>query len=176
MPSPRAKMTIECSSAGCGHQFSDRNRASLVTALGADIATVELNLHRQSTTRCPRCGATIELGLLMLDDDGVWRVSRFAGHADDVTVIAPPGGGVAYEVGDRDAPGEGRPGSERPPAPSLTGNALKLRERALAVLEGRAPKVSPAAQRDAVELALEAGVLHGGELSAASAWLQRRRG
>ena len=169
-------MTIECSAAGCGHQFADRNRASLITALGADTATVELNLHQQSTTSCPECGGTIELGLLMLDDDGVWRVSRFAGHADDVTVIAPPGGGVSYAaVGDQ-APGDARSGSERPPLPGLTANTLKLRDRALAVLEGRAPDVSPAAQRDAVELALEAGVLHGGELSEASAWLERRPG
>ena len=169
-------MRIECPAEGCGHRFDDRNRASLITALAADTSAVEVNTRQESATTCPACGASIQFGLLMPDDDGVWRVSRFAGHAEDVTVISPPGGGVAYgpqEAATIPGPADGSPAT-RVPSRHLSDNECKLRERALAALEGRAPGVSPAAQIDAVELALDTGVLQGDEAVAARAWRERR--
>lgn len=169
-------MRIECPAEGCGRRFADRNRASLITALAADTSAVEVNAQQESATTCPACGKSIQFGLLMPGDDGVWRVSRFAGHADDVTVISPPGGRVAY--GSQEAETTAAEGAVSPEAPDRAsrppGNELKLRERALAVLEGHAPGVSPAAQLDAVELALETGVLQGDEALAARAWRERR--
>ena len=171
-------MRIECPAEGCGRRFDDRNRASLITALGADTAGGEVNSQQAAATRCPECGKSIEFGLLMRDDDSVWRVSPFAGHADDVTVVAPPGGGVAYQGAVPRAPdfGSGAAGSEaRGPGSGLTGSELTLRDRALAAIAGNAPQVSVAAQLDAVELALEAGVLEGEEVAGARAWLESRR-
>jgi len=163
------KMTIECPASSCGHHFADRNRASLIAALGSQVDATEVNHEQQSTTRCPECGRAVEFGLLMLDDDGVWRVSRFAGHANDVTVIRPPGGGVSYGTGIAELPGE--PSQPPPGATWLSAGELKARDRALAVVEGRAPNVPLAARHDAVEVALEAGVLSGNEAAVAGAWL-----
>jgi len=154
-------MTIEC---GCGHRYEDRDRASLIAALGADVAALEVNRRQESTTGCPKCGEVIELGLLMLDEDGVWRISRFAGQAHDVTVMRPPGGGVSYEHPRAEATGR---------AIALSSTELKIRDRALAVVEGRARGVAPDVQRDAVELALDAGVLDQAEVAAARSWAQR---
>lgn len=170
-------MRIECPAEGCGRHFDDRDRASLITALGADTGGVEVNTQQEATTRCPECGRTIEFGLLMPEDDGVWRVSPFAGHSDDVTVIAPPGGGVAYQGAPPSALGSSSGASARQgsgPA-GLSGARLTLRERAVAVIAGNAPQVSAAAQLDTVELALEAGVLQGEEVALARAWLKGRR-
>ena len=61
---------------------------------------MEVNTQQESAATCPECGTLIQFGLLMPDDDDVWRVSRFAGRADDVTVVRPPGGGVAYGPGE----------------------------------------------------------------------------
>ena len=158
-----AKLTIECP--GCARRFETRDSASLVTSRDADGAAVELNLLRQSATACPGCGARIELGLLVLDEDGLWRVSRFAGHADDVTVIGAPGGNVSYTLPRRSAPAG-------PSGLSQSGRAV--RERALAVIDGRTRRVSGSAQREALEQALEAGVLEEHEAKAARAWLGAR--
>ena len=158
-----AKLTIECPE--CANRFEARDSASLVTSRGPDTAAVELNLLQQSATRCPGCGGRIELGLLVLDDDGLWRVSRFAGHADDVTVIGAPGGSVSYALPPRPVP-EGPAG--------LSASARAVRERALAVIDGRTRRVSGTAQREALELALEAGVLEEREADAARAWLRAR--
>ena len=155
-------MTIECR---CGHRYEERDRASLIATLGADVAAVEINPRQESTSSCPKCGQLIELGLLMLDDDGVWRISRFAGQARDVTVMRPPGGGVSYQPPKAD--GTGR-------ATTLPPGELRVRDRALAAIEGRARGVATGAQRDAVELALDAGVLDEAEVAAARAWLERR--
>ena len=158
-----AKLTIECP--GCARAFETRDSASLLTPRGADTAAVELNLLQQSATACPGCGERIELGLLVLDEDGLWRVSRFAGHADDVTVIGAPGGSVSYSLPPRTAP----------VAPSgLSASARAARERALAVIDGRTRRVSGSAQREALELALEAGVLDEREAQAARSWLRAR--
>ncbi len=153
-------MTIEC---GCGHRYEDRDRASLVSALGADVAAMEVNRRQASTTRCPKCGQVIELGLLMLDDDDIWRVSRFAGKARDVTVMRPPGGGVSYRGPSAKASGK---------ALALSPAELRVRDRALAVIEGRTRGVGPGVRREAVELALEAGVLDRAEVAAARRWLE----
>jgi len=158
-------MTIECPAASCEHRYEDRDRASLIQALGADTAAVEINRRQGSTTACPRCGQTIQFGLLMLDDDGVWRVSSFAGQAEDVTVMRPPGGKVSYEAPERQATED---------AIELSAGELKIRQRALAAIAGSSAGVAPAVQRDVVELALEAGVLHDAELPDARAWLERR--
>ena len=169
-------MRIECPAEGCGRRFDDRNRASLITALGADTAGMEVNIQQEAATRCPECGTSIEFGLLMPEGDGVWRVSPFAGHADDVTVIAPPGGGVAYQGAvPPPAPGSGTSERERSGPAGLSGAELTLRERAAAVIAGDARGVSVAAQLDAVELALETGVLQGEEIARARAWLESRR-
>ncbi len=159
-------MTIQCPAPGCGHRYEDRDRASLIAALGADTAAVEVNARQESTTRCPKCGQVIDFGLLMLDDDGLWRVSRFAGKAHDVTVMRPPGGGVSYD-----------PPKAEPPtsAIALSPTELKIRDRALAVIEERAPSVAQSARRDAVDLALEVGVLDETEVAWARLWLERRR-
>jgi hypothetical protein len=159
-------MTIECPAPQCGRRFRDRDRASLLAALGADGAAVELNKRQESTTRCPDCGEVIQFGLLMLDDDGVWRTSRFAGHADDVTVMRPPGGGVAYAQTPAD-----RQVGLRPEDPA--GLRPSVRERALAVLEGRVRRVAPGIQRDVLELALDAGALDHAEAAQARALLER---
>ena len=158
-------MTIECPAGHCRHRYEDRNRSSLIGPVGADTAAVEVNRQQQSTTSCPECGQVIEFGLLMLDDDGVWRVSRFAGHADDVTVMRPPGGNVSYTAPRRQE-------HSAPPA-GMSAAELKLRERALAVISGEAA-VTSGVQRDALEVALEVGVLDEQEAAAARAWLARR--
>ena len=171
-------MRIECPAEGCGRRFAARNRASLIMALGADTADVEVNPQQEAATRCPQCGTSIEFGLLMPEGDGVWRVSPFAGHADDVTVIAPPGGGVAYQGAvPPPAPGSpsGTPEREDSGSAGLSGAELTLRKRAAAVIAGDARGVSVAAQLDAVELALETGVLQGEEIARARAWLESRR-
>src|SRR3954469_7031183 len=124
-------MTIECPAPQCGRRFRDRDRASLLTALGAHGAAVELNRRQESTTRCPDCGEVIQFGLLMLDADGVWRTSRFAGHADDMTVMRPPGGGVSYARTPAARPDH--PAGLQPEDPA--GLRPSVRERALAVLE-----------------------------------------
>jgi hypothetical protein len=97
-------MTIECPF--CAHRWEDRDRASLIGALGADTGAVELNTQQEATTQCPSCGEVVQFGLLMRGDDDVWRNSPFAGHADDVAVMRPPGGGVSYRPAPRD-PDEG---------------------------------------------------------------------
>lgn len=157
-------MTIKCR---CGHRYEDRDGASLIAAPGADIAALEVNRRQESTTTCPKCGRVIQLGLLVLDDDGVWRISRFAGQAHDVTVMRPPGGGVSYQPPEAEA-------TDR--AIALSPAQLKIHDRALAVIEGRARGVATGVQRDAVELALDAGVLDQGEVASARAWLQRGPG
>ena len=157
------KMTIECP--GCGHRFEDRDRASLIVAAGADVGELRVNRPQSSTTTCPECGQPIEYGLLLLDDDGLWRVSEFAGHADDVTLMRPPGGEVSYAA----------PAPEDTGEPSgLTPAELEARGRALAAIEGRARGVPPDAQREAVELALESGVLGEAESTGARQWLESR--
>ena len=157
-------MTIECPAAGCRHRFSDRDRASLVRPASGDTSSVEINLQQQSATSCPECGTSIELGLLMLDDDGVWRISRYAGHSHDVTVMRPPGGSVSYAAPRREEPA--------PPA-GLSPGDVRIRERALAVIAGKAGSISRGLQREALELALEVGVLEEPEAEAARARLGR---
>ncbi|MGI8945091.1 MAG: hypothetical protein ACR2GL_02480 [Thermoleophilaceae bacterium] len=91
-------------------------------------------------------------------------------------MVRPPGGGVAYGPGEAartQAPGAGLPEAPDPPG-GLSASELKLRERALAVLEGHAAGVAPAAQLDAIELALDVGVLQDDEAAAARAWRKRR--
>lgn len=166
-------MTIECPVQGCGRRFEDRDRASLITALGADLAAVEVNNRQEATTGCPSCGRRIELGLLMLEDDGVWRVSPFAGHADDVTLTRAPGGPVSYQ---RPAPAPRRGPVESGPAGETAPAERRIRERALAVLAGRAAGVAADARHEAVELALAGDVLDATEAAAARAWLGDRHG
>jgi len=150
-------MIIECPASGCALRFVDR-KATLGHGGG--------HQPRPSTTTCRNCGQVIQFGLLILDGDEVWRVSPFAGHADDVRLAEPPGGKVAYEP--RTAPEAGATVS------GLTAGDLQARQRALAAIEGRAPGVGAGAERDAVGLALELGVLDEEETGRARAWLARR--
>lgn len=162
MPS---RLSIECPAPGCGHRYEDRDRAPLIATVSSHV--VEVNRRQQSTTSCPKCGQVVELGLLMLDDDGLWRISRFAGHADDVTVMRPPGGKVSYgPPPEREATGK---------AIGLSSAELRIRSRALLVMEGRALNVALGVQRDALELALHEGVLDEGQAAEARAWLDRGR-
>ena len=149
---------IECPASGCAHRFAD-GRAAPAPGHGG-------HLRRPSTTTCPKCGQLIQLGLLILEEDEVWRVSRFAGHADDLRLSYPPGGNVSYEPGKRPETGTHVAG--------LSAGDLQARRRALSAVAGRAPGIGAAARRDAVEWALELGVLDEEEAARARAWLERR--
>lgn len=150
-------MVIECPAPGCAHRFLGKS-AALAPPVG--------HQSLPSTTTCPTCGRVIQLGLLILESDEVWRVSRFAAHADDVRLSKPPGGEIAYEP--VTAPEMGSTVS------GLTAGHLQARQRALAAIEGRTPGVGAGAVRDAVGLALELGVLDEEETARARRWLERR--
>jgi hypothetical protein len=82
---------------------------------------------------------------------------------------------VGYGARQTEAAGEAGAAPTEPAEPrGLSEGKLKLRRRALAVIEDDAPGVSPAAKLDAVELALEARVLADHEVAAARAWRKSR--
>ena len=151
-------MTIECPR--CAHRYEDRYRASIDAALEGETSVEDDYWREASSTICPACARVIQFGLLVLEEDDVWRVSRYAQMSADVSVVRPPGGQVAYE--------------SRSTAGGIGGvtEESEVRRRAVSVIEGRAPDVGAGAQREAVELALRVGALDDAERARARAWLR----
>jgi hypothetical protein len=149
-------MIIECPAPGCAHRFMGS---------GAPLGFAGGRFRQASTVNCPSCGQVIQFGLLIRDDGEVWRVSRFAGHADDVRLSEPPGGDVSYQLLRVLEAGEAIAG--------LAEAELRARQRALWAIDGNAQRVGAEAKREAVELALELGVLDDDETDRARSWLRQ---
>jgi hypothetical protein len=157
-----SSITIRCPA--CGENYETWRRGSSNAVFHPALATDPEYLREWRSVACPGCTHVVELGLLVLDDDDVWRVSPFAGHASDVSVAGPPGGQISYRRRESEAPGA---------ATAQTAEEAKTRQRALSVIDGRAPDVGAGAQREAVELALRVGVLDETEAARGQAWVKK---
>ena len=69
MTSPIETITVRCP--GCQHEYEDWYRASM--NLGMDDFDDDY-IRRASTATCPKCGHVVNLGVLVVDGEGVWRV------------------------------------------------------------------------------------------------------
>lgn len=69
MTSPVTKIEIECRH--CHHRFKTWHRASINLSLG-DLT--EEYVARNAMKQCPRCRQQIVLDMLVVEEDGTWRV------------------------------------------------------------------------------------------------------
>jgi hypothetical protein len=67
--SPPERIQVLCPKCGTTHQ--DWYRASL--SLTLDHFDDEY-IRQASTATCPTCGTVVELGTLIVDEDGTWRI------------------------------------------------------------------------------------------------------
>lgn len=69
MSSPIENITVRCPA--CKHKYEDWYRASV---------NLELDdfdddyVRKASTATCPQCGHVVECGVLVVDQDGTWRM------------------------------------------------------------------------------------------------------
>jgi predicted RNA-binding Zn-ribbon protein involved in translation (DUF1610 family) len=71
MTSPSELVSIECPE--CGHRYETWHRASINLCL--DPGMDEDYIREASTGTCPECGFVAELGVLVVEPDGVWRLA-----------------------------------------------------------------------------------------------------
>ena len=71
MTSPPETINVVCPAEGCGFEYKDWHRASLNLAMD-DFD--EEYVREASTAKCPSCGHVVELSVLVVAEDGIWRM------------------------------------------------------------------------------------------------------
>jgi len=78
MTSPPEKIVVTCPA--CGHEYEDWYRASI----NLQLDDFDDDYMREATTAtCPQCNTTVELGTLVVDRRGVWRLPPRKGVAEE---------------------------------------------------------------------------------------------
>lgn len=70
MTSPPEQVSVECPA--CRHRYETWHRASINLSLDPEMD--EEYIREVSTGTCPECGHVVELGVLVVQPDGLWRL------------------------------------------------------------------------------------------------------